>query len=410
MSVERVEGPAGSDLRLYAMVAAVGVGAAAIGGTFVAVLQLVQRGLFPTHWSTTEHFVVLVLVGIAVTVCLKVLGTPGDVELLVNNIIVNGGPEERRDLRSLIPISLLCIGSGGGMGPEAPLVQTTGAWGAFFAERFHLDRDQLRVLTITGMAAGFTVLFGAPFGSAVFALELPHRRGLQYYEALIPAVIGSLTGYAAYAVVTANGLAPRWFIGAAPRSVGIGDLEWALACGVAGAAVAVAFTYGNVLLRGAFRLIPRDLRPIPCAVALGLLAFWSPYALTFGEAQLQPMVFAPGAASVFFVAAAAKFAGTSVTLAGGWRGGFIIPLFFIGAGLGQATHHAIPSTHGVVLMAALMAACNVGVTKTALGSTLVVTEMAGLRVLPTTLLAAVVALILTSPVGLIHTQQQRHAT
>jgi H+/Cl- antiporter ClcA len=47
------------------------------------------------------------------------------------------------------------------------------------------------------------------------------------------------------------------------------------------------------------------------------------------------------------------------------------------------------------------------VTKTPLGSTLVVTEMAGLQVLPTTLIAAVVALFLTSEVGLIHTQQER---
>jgi H+/Cl- antiporter ClcA len=59
-------------------------------------------------------------------------------------------------------------------------------------------------------------------------------------------------------------------------------------------------------------------------------------------------------------------------------------------------------------MAALMAAANVGVTKTTLGSTLVVTEMTGIRLLPTTLLAAVIALLLTSQVGLIHTQQQRH--
>ena len=45
-----------------------------------------------------------------------------------------------------------------------------------------------------------------------------------------------------------------------------------------------------------------------------------------------------------------------------------------------------------------MVACNVGVTKTPLGSVLVVTEMAGLTLLPTTLIAAVVALLLTSNV------------
>ena len=44
-----------------------------------------------------------------------------------------------------------------------------------------------------------------------------------------------------------------------------------------------------------------------------------------------------------------------------------------------------------------MAAANVGVTKTLLGSTLVVTEIGRVHLLPTTLLAATVAFMLTSP-------------
>ncbi|MCC7204510.1 MAG: hypothetical protein IT441_05475, partial [Phycisphaeraceae bacterium] len=52
-------------------------------------------------------------------------------------------------------------------------------------------------------------------------------------------------------------------------------------------------------------------------------------------------------------------------------------------------------------------AINAGVTKTPLGSTLVVTKMAGLQLLPTTLLASIVALLLTSNVGLIHSQRPR---
>ena len=38
----------------------------------------------------------------------------------------------------------------------------------------------------------------------------------------------------------------------------------------------------------------------------------------------------------------AKLVGTTVTLASGWKGGFIIPLFFMGATLGQLVHHAVP--------------------------------------------------------------------
>jgi H+/Cl- antiporter ClcA len=58
-------------------------------------------------------------------------------------------------------------------------------------------------------------------------------------------------------------------------------------------------------------------------------------------------------------------------------------------------------------MTGLMASINTGVTKTPIGSTIVVTEMAGLQILPTTLIACILTLLLTSEVGLIESQQRR---
>ena len=60
-----------------------------------------------------------------------------------------------------------------------------------------------------------------------------------------------------------------------------------------------------------------------------------------------------------------------------------------------------------ITMAALMVAVNVGVTKTPLGSTLIVAEMAGFQTLPTMLIAAITSLLLTSRVGMIDTQRAR---
>ena len=54
-----------------------------------------------------------------------------------------------------------------------------------------------------------------------------------------------------------------------------------------------------------------------------------------------------------------------------------------------------------------MVALCVGVTKTPIGATLVVTEMAGLSLLPVTLIAAVVALLASSRVRMIETQRSR---
>src|SRR3954454_12126326 len=401
-----VENFLGPSRRLFALVIGVGFGGGLIGAAYVGTLHLLQRVLWPTHWATGAHLLILVAVGVAVGVLTKILGSPGDVELLVNNIHVLGGSEDQRELRSLIPVSLLCIAAGGAMGPEAPLVQTTGNFGSWVATRAGLQRDEMRVLTITGMAAGFTVLFGAPLGSAIFALEILHRRGLEYYEALLPAVLGSLSGYAVYVCLTGVGLRPVWEFPPVGNVRAV-DIAWAVAAGVVGAIGAVVFTLLSRALRAAFRRVPQLPRPVVGGVVLGLLALWSPYALTFGEAQVEPLVAGKLAAGALAVAALAKLLGTSVTLSSGWRGGFIIPLFFIGVALGRLGHIALPGTNEVVLMACLMTAVNVGVTKTPLGTTLVVTEMAGLQLLPMTLIAAVVALLLTSEVALIHSQRER---
>ncbi|MEN3315427.1 MAG: hypothetical protein V7605_1661 [Acidimicrobiaceae bacterium] len=396
----------GARPRVLGLVVIVGLAGGLAGAAFVGALKLLQRGLWPTHWSDAAHLLILVAVGAAVGLMTRVLGNPGDVELLVDNIHLLGGNDDLRDLRSLVPVALLCISSGGAMGPEAPLVQTTGSIGTWLARRWGLEVADTRVLTITGMAAGFTVLFGAPLGSAVFALEILHRRGMEYYEALLPAIVGSLCGYGVYAAITGLGFGPVWHFSTL-ETINGSDLLWAVAAGAVGAVVAVGFTYTSIGLRWVFRRVGPSLRPVLGGLALGGLAFASPYALTFGEAQVDPLLVRRALIATFAIAAAAKLAGTAVTLASGWRGGFIIPLFFIGVALGRLGHVVFPGTHEVVLMAALMAAINVGVTKTPIGSTLVVSEMAGLRLFPTTLLASIVALLLTSPVALIDSQRER---
>src|SRR5579875_269170 len=388
------------------LAALVGIVSGVVGAAYVTTMKLLMRVFFPDHWAAFPHFFILVGAGLFAGLGTYWLGPSGDVELLVDNIHVAGGAEDIRGLRSLIPISLVCISSGGGMGPEAPLVQTCGSLGSWLARVFHRDRVDMRTLTITGMAAAFTVLFAAPLGSALFALEMLHRRGLEYYEALMPAVLGSAIGFIVNLVLTGVGLSSVWSF-PAPGTLHATDVAWAAGCGVLGAGVAIAFTYLTDLLRALLRRIPPIERPVCGGIMLGLLAFLSPYALTFGEYQINPLVAKQAAALFFLGAAAAKLAGTSVTLSSAWKGGFIIPLFFMGVALGRFLHGVFPDTNMVVLMTALMAANNVGVTKTTLGSVLVVSEMAGIKVLPTTLLAAIIALFLTSNVGLIETQRDR---
>ncbi len=395
--------------RVLGLVVLVGLGAGLVGAGYLLVLHLLQHMLWPTEWSGPIGFAILGAVGLFAGLVTRFVGSPGDVELMVDNIHVSGTAPGLRRLWSLIPISWLCIAAGGAMGPEAPLVQTTGSLASWVARRTGLVVRDSRVLTIAGMAAGFTVLFGAPLGAAIFALELLHRRGLQYYEALLPAVVASLAGYGVFVVATDAGLRPVFRL-TAPVAFRPVDLLWALAAGFGGALVAIVFTYTSTALRAGARRLRPELRPVLGGLVLAALGLASAYALTFGEGQINTVLHHHGGTAAFFALAAfAKLLGTSVTLSAEWRGGFIIPLFFMGACLGRAFHVLVPGTDEAVMVAALMAASCTGVTKTPLGSPLVVSGMAGLRLLPTTLLASLVAFVLTSEVGLIHTQRERDA-
>ncbi len=379
-----------------------------VGFFYLTALKLTSQWLGPAGHPQDHilQLIIMIAVGLIIPLLIYWFGSPGNVEILVNNINLHGTGQDISTLRSLVPISLLCIGSGGAAGPEAPLVQTTGAIGSWLAMRFGLPVERRRILTITGMASGFAVLFGAPLGAAVFSLEILHRNGLEYYEALIPSLIGALCGYVIYVISGRLGVQPVWHFPA----IGViheSDFMWAFFVGLVGGLLAMAFTYANTGVGKLFKKIPVWVRSAVGGILLVGLALWSPYALTFGEVQVSTVALMHATLGFFAVAFLAKFIGTTITLSSDWKGGFIIPIFFMGVALGRFAHVLIPSANEVVLMVAFMTALNTGVTKTPLGSTLVVTKMAGIQLLPTTILAALVALFVSGSVGMIETEFDR---
>lgn len=396
----------GIRLRVIAGIVLCGTFGGALGAAYLAALDIVHHLIGPSAWSPVSHVLILVLVGGAVAGLARVLGRPADVELLLDNIHVpDGNGRHDARLRSLLPISLLCIGAGGTLGPEAPLVTTTGTIAHRRALRAGLSPADVRIVTITGMAAAFAVLFGAPLGGALFALEIPHRRGIGYHEAAVPACIGALIGFACSTATGRLGLAPIWDI---PRITGLEwpDLPWSVAAGALGAIIALVFTWTCRMLTSVATGVPAALRPAVGGVALGVVALYSPFALTNGEFQIERLL-GGATTSALVIAAAAKLVGASVCVATGWRGGFIIPLFFVGFCIGEAMAPYLPGVSDWPFVLGVMIAANVGVTKTPLGSVLVVTEMAGSALLPSALIAAIVGLVLTSSLNVIESQRER---
>jgi len=83
--------------------------------------------------------------------------------------------------------------TGGSAGREGAALQLGGSMANYigrFTAKLRLKQPDLRIVTMSGMAAGFSALFGAPLASAVFALEVTNN--VIQYAALYPCMLSSV--------------------------------------------------------------------------------------------------------------------------------------------------------------------------------------------------------------------------
>ena len=258
---------------LIALAALIGAG----GGALAAAYYYVLKGALFVVWDVLAVavgpvWVVTALGGLLVGLSVRALGVPGEIAAVVDNIHLRRGRIDIRQTPSMTVTSLLSIAFGGSAGPEAPLVQIIGSLGSWAGDRLRLYGSHVRTLTFCGMAAALGAFFGAPLGGALFALEIPHRRGMEYYEALIPSLVAAFVSFEVFrALVPSHGVlfpfseAPDVTLGTGLMGVGLGVL---------GAGLGVAFI---ALFRTMGRALHRfEGRPVLLAtaggLALGLLA------------------------------------------------------------------------------------------------------------------------------------------
>ena len=113
---------------------------------------------------------------------------------IIDAVHHHGGKVRARIVPVKIAASALTIGSGGSSGNEGPISQISGGIASFVGTKLHFSRSDMRILVITGMAAGWSAVFRAPLGSAIFAIEVPYKNDLES-NAAIPSIISSVTSY-----------------------------------------------------------------------------------------------------------------------------------------------------------------------------------------------------------------------
>jgi H+/Cl- antiporter ClcA len=392
--------------------ALVGTVCGLFAGLYWNILELMTHVL--EQFEGPSLLFVMPLAGLVIGLTIYFLGNPGEIAAIVDNIHFRGGRLDARKNPSMLIASLVSISAGGSAGPEAPLVQVTGSFGTWVADRLNLKGEELRSMSLAAMAAGFTALFGAPLGGAMFALEILHHQHIvEYYEALLPAIVSSCFSYLVFAGITKLGIAPTWHF-PQYRLDNIDDFALAIVYGMIGAVAGWIFM---TIFRGCDRLFaqipgPIYVRTTIAGLALGGIAAWLPLTRYFSHNELEIILDNRFPAIFLLTVAVTKMAAISLTVTGGWRGGFIIPLFFTGACIGQAIATLVPGLNPALSTICTMAALNAAVTRTPISTTLLLAKLSNIAPFTPILFASLVGFFLAPKAPLIASQLkiQKEAT
>ena len=219
---------------------------------------------------------------------------------------------------------------GGSAGREGAALQIGGGIGWSMGRVFRLDDKDMRLATLCGMRALFSALFGTPLTATIFALEVISV-GVVYYSGLVPCLTAALT---AFGVTRLFDIAPTQFAIEAPALSA--DLLWRVAVlGIACALLSIVFC---VVMHKSEHFIAKTIKNPYLRAAAGGFAI---IALTYicgttdyngaGTAVIARAITEGEAKPAAF---ALKLLFTAVTLGCGFRGGEMVPTFFIGATLG----------------------------------------------------------------------------
>jgi len=287
---------------------------------------------------------------------------------------------------------------GGSAGREGAALQMGGTIGQYLGRHFQLDDRDLRVATLAGMAAFFSALFGTPLAATVFAIMVISI-GVIYHVALYPSLLAALV---AYGVSIHLGVEPTRFAVSVPEQT-VGMFVRVALLGVLCALVSILFCQ---VMHGAGHLMKRIRNPwlrVACggaAIIVLTLIFGTDY--NGAGMEIVTAAVEQGTVAVPW-AFLLKLIFTAITLAAGFKGGEVVPSFFVGATFGCAAAPllGLPAGFGAAVG---LAAVFCGVTNCPLASTLLAVELFGAEGLLYFALACCLSYMLSGYQGLYSSQ------
>ena len=346
-----------------------GVACGLVGAAFYYVVSFVTAARQAHGWL----LFCLPLAGLFIVWSYRVLGMENDSG--TNQIIASVRSGEKPPLRLALLIfvsTALTHLTGGSAGREGAALQIGGSVAASIGRLLRLGERNMNLIVMCGMSAVFTALFGTPLSATVFSLEVVSV-GIVHYSALFPCLLASLvtTG-----VTRLLGVHPEGYV-----LMGGPALDWqfmlrtgllAVACALLSMAFCVLMHKTNHLYK---KYLPnqylRVLAGAAILIVLTLLVGSRDYNGAGGD-----IIEAALAGHAVPYAFLLKMLFTAVTLGAGFRGGEIVPTFFVGATFGCAAAPLLgldPAFGGAIGMIALFC----GVTNCPLASIFLSIELFG---------------------------------
>jgi CIC family chloride channel protein len=260
--------------------------------------------------------------------------------------------------------SALCIGGGGSVGREGPIVQIGSAVGSALAQLLGLNTDRMRLLVACGAAGGISATFNTPLAGAFFAIELILRTVAA--EAFGAVVLSSVTA----AVVGRALLGDHPFL-ALPVFAVRNPMEYLLytALGVGAGVLGVAFSKLLYLVEDLCDWVwrgPEWARPAAGGLVLGGLLIALPQMYGVGYPVLESAISGRYVVGMLLLLMVGKMLATSLTIGIGGSGGVFAPTLFIGAMAGTAFGATVhqwwpglaesPGAYGLIGMGAALGA------------------------------------------------------
>ena len=266
-------------------------------------------------------------------------------------------------------LGVVSLGFGGPLGPEAPLIALVAQLSSRLSHILRVTQARVVELSVAGSLG---VLFGVPLVLAgIESEEKAKNRNIgQRIVARGPEILAAISSLFVITKLLPE-IGIHQFTSANSAEVGFGiDLIWVALIAVLAAFLGLAIVQATPKARElVVSKIPGGAIPagLLSGLILGASAVVTPLVLFSGHHEIQEILDSPIGVGNLLVVVALKTLVLIACLAGGWYGGQIFPLAFIGAGTALLVAELVNSSATLGLVAAgFVAASAVGIRRPAL--------------------------------------------